>query len=827
MDTRQSSNGNTFITSASSFHLALDALVYLAYTNSDSSGSNSFRHATISVEQYLSYKLCDELSRSTISHIALAIAAIHWSHRRDHPWSYPSFADQLRFQHLIIKNFYVVDKSSILLENVALALSVIDVRHPIQSSDYEPFSTLFTTTSDLFIEAFQEPGKTIPYPHFPQSLLRLARRNPSDYKMLFRIAQLLALCPDGDWASPLHGEYGQDMIHLLGAILSPHSVKFLGSTPGPAFGLLDKMARGSNDGMFLRTIESQDGLLQYRHEAIRLTAPLFIRGCGSEFGKKVLLLRGTGNCSSALLETQISLVMAILTKGSWLWDPIHNAVAVFFNQMLEDDGDLHWPTYFISLGIIQSDTHFTKVESAARLRFIEPSKLVELSSSYQWFGSGGVAREWYGEAVLLMWKKARKELSQGCPSSSWEESTFFTTSAVQIMLQYHKHVQYHKHDGVERGLLKDYLERALLASEAEATSHISVAPVCTMAQPSASEPKPLPKPEVSTIVLKYQERHVLVPRPLSYGDVISFIRRNLLNNEDDNIRILARVPGRPDSVDEEVEITRDAWDMVAPSISTFTVATSNDQRENLGGGGDQPAPQNPAPPMPQGDLYIDLPIGRTVPISIDLMDTIGYLKIKIQQSQNVLPFQQVLHFGDVQLEDGRTCASYGLQKGDRVTLFINRNIRKPVIYLYPPTSIDATVTLSLVPHWRFSILYPPTAEKDVKVGDQVRQQVQWNVTARPDGELTDKDSGIDVAYLFWEAEPCSIFTLPDSPPSSPTATAPAKVVSGEKGDNFIPGLTKCTPKDSVVLPGSQVATYLDKALTELGLHPEARTSFIT
>ena len=62
-----------------------------------------------------------------------------------------------------------------------------------------------------------------------------------------------------------------------------------------------------------------------------------------------------------------------------------------------------------------------------------------------------------------------------------------------------------------------------------------------------------------------------------------------------------------------------------------------------------------------------------------------------------------------------------------------------------------------------------------------------------------------------------------SPPSSPTLATPASM--GE--EVFRPNLSGLSDEDSVVLPVSNVTPYLDTALAALGLHTEARTSFIT
>lgn len=78
-------------------------------------------------------------------------------------------------------------------------------------------------------------------------------------------------------------------------------------------------------------------------------------------------------------------------------------------------------------------------------------------------------------------------------------------------------------------------------------------------------------------------------------------------------------------------------------------------------------------------------------------------------------------------------------------------VRKPVVYLYPPSSLpDVTVELLLTPSWSFSAVYPPP--RPIPSGDhQSAQSLTWAVAAEPSGRLVDKTSGAEVSYLFWEA----------------------------------------------------------------------------
>ena len=82
---------------------------------------------------------------------------------------------------------------------------------------------------------------------------------------------------------------------------------------------------------------------------------------------------------------------------------------------------------------------------------------------------------------------------------------------------------------------------------------------------------------------------------------------------------------------------------------------------------------------------------------------------------------------------------------------------KPVIYLQPPQGrdIEAEVTLSLVPEWTFSAIYPVVGVEPGMASTHNNavggQHLKWNVIARSDGTLVDTKSGSEVAYLYWEA----------------------------------------------------------------------------
>lgn len=74
-----------------------------------------------------------------------------------------------------------------------------------------------------------------------------------------------------------------------------------------------------------------------------------------------------------------------------------------------------------------------------------------------------------------------------------------------------------------------------------------------------------------------------------------------------------------------------------------------------------------------------------------------------------------------------------------LTIFeIEMSAKKPVIYLYPEAQTEVNVRLEL--NGKVTYSYP-----------EYSSLAGWNVTAEPDGQLTDKD-GNRYPYLFWEGD---------------------------------------------------------------------------
>ncbi|KAG8782451.1 hypothetical protein FRC12_020809 [Ceratobasidium sp. 428] len=191
----------------------------------------------------------------------------------------------------------------------------------------------------------------------------------------------------------------------------------------------------------------------------------------------------------------------------------------------------------------------------------------------------------------------------------------------------------------------------------------------------------------------------------------------------------------------------------------------------------------------------------------------------MQASEGIPPCQARVIFKGLQLQDNRVLSDYGILEGSAIHLILRLRGDKPIIYLYPaiPTP-NIRVQLSLVNTWDFSALYPATpiiSEEDIESG----QSTAWTVDAKPDGTLFDHRTHREVSYLFWEAH--TKLALPATPACSRPAS-PQDALS-----TFDPAQPIITPTNSVLLSFDKVTAYVDDALMSLGLHTEARCSFIT
>jgi hypothetical protein len=97
-----------------------------------------------------------------------------------------------------------------------------------------------------------------------------------------------------------------------------------------------------------------------------------------------------------------------------------------------------------------------------------------------------------------------------------------------------------------------------------------------------------------------------------------------------------------------------------------------------------------------------------------------------------------------------TIEKMGLEDGDQLDLFIEQTGGKPVIYLFSPKTLEAEVKVSLIAQWNICAVYPVVPIKPRTA--RSNEQVAWRVRTHSNGDLTELTTGLNVTYLFWEAQ---------------------------------------------------------------------------
>lgn len=287
------------------------------------------------------------------------------------------------------------------------------------------------------------------------------------------------------------------------------------------------------------------------------------------------------------------------------------------------------------------------------------------------------------------------------------------------------------------------------------------------------------------LAAQYDDEKVTIQRNPDYHATVTSIKRafnSLQDTPDDQILISSRFQ----EFNDTLQITDDLWPDVLPRLTLVTISLdrgsqSNNHTSNTGS-------QGKASTMTGTGAEMAVPAGPS--------------STTWQQPEDTRPF-----------------SGYKIPGGPLIKPKVPGRKGKPVIYLFPPSpTLNIHVQLCLIGSWSFSALYPPT--EITRCGPDANETVAWTVDAKSDGMLFDHATRREVAYLFWEAHKTS--GLPSSPaisrPGTPT-TYPAQSVDRPK--------PMINSNNAVLIPLEKVTGYIDDALLALGLHIEARTSFIT
>ncbi|KAG8922325.1 hypothetical protein FRC02_011923, partial [Tulasnella sp. 418] len=350
-DTRHTSLGASVVTNICPLKVLLDALTYSARRQRPWHGSSK---SSEDILMALHTILETAPPAEVVSHIAVAVAAIQWEERdrRSSVWSYPSGDDQDTFESLFRKGVNAVDKSAIVSQNVALALSLIDVT----SSPTMPkiCELLLSLTENTFLTS---PTPELLRIDVAQCLLRLSRHMPHLKQTGHRALRLLQRCPPSNNSSLSNDVYEEAI-----PILLDHAFSELPDLHDSA-DLLDVsyfmnwLAISHDYEPFLR-VTVQSGALNRHHAAIvqlcRIISKQSPPELPTEFMRKILCYHDASeNQVPGLVSVQMELLVLVLTASELdtLPDVLYHSAREFFNTMVERDG-LQWPPYFIAAEII-------------------------------------------------------------------------------------------------------------------------------------------------------------------------------------------------------------------------------------------------------------------------------------------------------------------------------------------------------------------------------------------------------------------------------------------------------------------------------------------
>ncbi|QRV96151.1 polyubiquitin-C [Ceratobasidium sp. AG-Ba] len=315
------------------------------------------------------------------------------------------------------------------------------------------------------------------------------------------------------------------------------------------------------------------------------------------------------------------------------------------------------------------------------------------------------------------------------------------------------------------------------------------------------------------LVAEYDGRKATVRRTLIYKETIRHLKNTfkaLRLIPDDDVEIHARIDEHADLI----RITEDVWRELVPELSSVKVLVDT---SNAG---------HPVRGLLTAPAHERVTIRRATGEETILKISLDILVSELLSIVGTIGIYKAGHFALIgpdchRLSANKTLRQQGVNDGDEIYAVMEQIGGKPVIYLFPPTpTLDIRLELGLVESWSFSALYP-AAPILTPVSTTHGQSVSWTVDAKPDGALFDRHTQREISYLFWEAH-----TQPSAPISPAGSRACTPTIPGN-AKTFDPARYQISSSDAVLLPFDKITSYIDDALLSLGLHTEARTSFIT
>ncbi|KAG8777470.1 hypothetical protein FRB91_001761 [Serendipita sp. 411] len=313
---------------------------------------------------------------------------------------------------------------------------------------------------------------------------------------------------------------------------------------------------------------------------------------------------------------------------------------------------------------------------------------------------------------------------------------------------------------------------------------------------SASSPS---NPSSAPFVVRHQDQQVGFERPESLESLVQQVRERFSIAPDQSL-IVGKFNLGP-YLSPSDGISPLAWPYIYPPLKLVHVCP----------------PQPPFDKTAPYRIYIKTLTGKAYTLEVTWNEAIISMKEKLETQSGIPSMSLRVIYKGVEIENDKTMKYYNVNP--EATMHLILSLRKPIIYLFSETNLIVEVSLLLSPMLSFTGVYPVSP---IKTSDSGEEMIRWNVETRKDGTLLDLGTGLEVAYIYWKASAVS----PLSPPSSRPVT-PINADHDPGVEVLDPMGLAIDPKNSVLVSLAMLPTYLDTTMRTLGLHTEARTSFIT
>ncbi|KAG8927463.1 hypothetical protein FRC02_008202 [Tulasnella sp. 418] len=458
------SGANSFVSSVVPAHLALEALIcsillgHMPPISISSSEGAKWRDIAEGLKSLLDAKL----SWSTISHVALAVVAMHCitpEEGRAKRLCYTTTEQQTDLEHLLKRSIYAPDKSKMVLHNLALALSLVDP-YSLDLLFEILYRLLSLAEGELCnILANHDGSCRSLYPHLPESLLRLSRkipRNRADRDIILRI-----LGNYGGWISSSTVEYAEEIIQLyrteFSAIPNRPPVSIT-SPPNktPLYRLTADIVITWEVQLFRDVFLSEQGVIAHSDDlpswvAIQPVYSAILDSVPFKYSRSTAYIQ---ECQLDLALKWLTRLYASPFQGSEGDHQGIGSLTAFLKKVLHDDFQLKWPSYYPQ---DFNDTMDSEGQHQSLMNYLKYHHLVHV---------------WIGDMTLMLWKAACDAHADLWISSEWSDSAFFECAVVELMLYHEDHLEMQSFEGVDRHTLTDYFNRALGSQSVQTISDI-------------------------------------------------------------------------------------------------------------------------------------------------------------------------------------------------------------------------------------------------------------------------------------------------------------------------------------------------------------------